>query len=186
MFDDILETAAAAWDSMLRRQLQERLDRDIHDSPQHTHTGRGRSANAMSNTIHNAIPTASSPVAQYGLGGRLTSNLGVAGLNAFTGTPPPPGYPPPTDHRFPPGYRPPPGYLPPPGYRPPPGYLPPLGYRPPPSYAYDLSTGVLLQGFQLTPVNRIPAIPGPVPVSTVNVATHRSRDLGLEVTQSEQ
>ena len=150
MFDDILETAAAAWDSMLRRQLQERLDRDIHDSPQHTHTGRGRSANAMSNTIHNAIPTASSPVAQYGLGGRLTSNLGVAGLNAFTGTPPPPGYP------------------------------------PPPRYAYDLSTGVLLQGFQLTPVNRIPAIPGPVPVSTVNVATHRSRDLGLEVTQSEQ
>jgi hypothetical protein len=163
MFPSIIE-AAAAWDSMLRRQLQERLGRDVQDSPQHTHTGRGRSAN----TIQIAIPTAFSPVTQHGLHGQLSSNVGLAGLNAFTGASPPPGYPPPIDYPFPPGHR------------------PPLGCPPSPSYAYDLTTGVLIQGFQLTPVNLIPVTPGPVPVSTVNVATGRSRDLGQEVTQSEQ
>jgi hypothetical protein len=148
---------------MLRRQLQERLGRDIHDSPQHARTGRDRSAN----NIHNAVPIASLSVTQHDPGGQISSSIGVAGRNAFTGTSAP-GYPPPTNHPFPPGYR------------------PRLVYPRPTDYAYDLSTGVLIQGFQLAPVNLIPVRAGPLPVSTINVATDRSRDLGQEVTQSGQ
>jgi hypothetical protein len=164
MFSYTPDTAAAAWNSMLRRQLQERLGREVQDSPQHARTGRDRSTN----TIHNSIPIDSLSVTQHDPGGQISSSIGVAGRNAFTGTSPPPGYPPPTDYHFPPGYR------------------PRLVYPPPPGYAYDLSNRVLIQGFQLAPDNLIPVRAGPLPVSTINVATDRSRDLGQEVTQSGQ